>query len=174
VALGHFERKGLPILIEALAHARLPHLRLVVVGGTIPAIAPYRLQAQEANLGDRVIFVGMQEDIRQYLWVSDGFVLPSSYETFSLVSLQAAAAGLPLLVTPLSGVEEYFQNGETGLLLTRSVDGVTSGITEFASLPVEERVSMGQQAQKNVRCYNVKQFAAQWRATYQRYSQEVL
>ena len=99
MALGQFERKGLPLLMQALATAGLDPVKLIVVGGEADLLARYREQAEKLDIGDRVKFVGMQSDVRPFLWCSDVFVFPSLYETFSLVTYEAAAAGLPIVVS---------------------------------------------------------------------------
>jgi UDP-glucose:(heptosyl)LPS alpha-1,3-glucosyltransferase len=48
---------------------------------------------------------------------ADTFVLPTSYETFSLVTYEAAAAGLPLLVTRVSGPDQLINEGVNGTFL---------------------------------------------------------
>ena len=108
VALGQFERKGLPLLLQALGTPGMERVKLIVVGGEADLIARYGGEAKN-QLGDRVKFVGMQSDVRPYLWSSDVFVFPSLYETFSLVTYEAAASGLPIVVSQLYGVEDLLR-----------------------------------------------------------------
>ena len=170
VALGHFERKGLPLLLEALRQSQHSRHKLLVVGGEADLIAAYRGRVERMGLGGRVIFAGMQRDIRPYLWAADAFALPSSYEVFPLVSLEAAAAGLPLSVTPLNGVEEFIRDGKNGVLVECSVSGVTRGIERIISMPPDARRAMGRQAQKDVEAYSVLNFVNAWRNFYMRYA----
>ncbi len=58
-------------------------------------------------------------DVQLVYELADAFVLPSSYETFSLVTFEAAASGLPVLATPVSGVRELIEDGRNGFLITR-------------------------------------------------------
>jgi len=163
VALGHFERKGLPLLLDALGQLQSPRLKLLVVGGEADVVLTYRARADCLGLQQSVIFVGMQQDVRPYLWSAEAFVLPSTYETFSLVAFEAAAAGLPLIVTPFYGVEEFFQDGEHGLLIECSRAGMHLGLTRFLALPSEQRKAMGARIREQVRKYNVENFTAAWR-----------
>src|SRR6202012_3767851 len=96
-------------------------LKLLIVGGREERIRPYKDLSEKFAITDRVVFAGMQKDVRPFLWSSDAFTLPSSYEVFPLVALEAAAACLPLLVTPLNGVEEFLVNGENGILVQQTV-----------------------------------------------------
>src|SRR5260370_24154789 len=123
-ALGHFERKGLPLLLEAIARVARRDLGLIVVGGEERLIAEYKRRVRLLGIQNQVRFVGMQCDLGPYFWAADGFAFPSSYETFSLVSFEAAAAGLPLLVTRLYGVEELLVHGMHGFELPRDPEGI--------------------------------------------------
>ena len=97
VALGQFERKGLPLLLEALSRLPSSRANLIVVGGEPDLIASYRPEVARLGLDRNVVFAGMQSDVRPFFWASDAFAFPSAYETFSLVSYEAAAAGLPVI-----------------------------------------------------------------------------
>jgi glycosyltransferase involved in cell wall biosynthesis len=166
VALGQFERKGLPLLLEALQHVNNPRLKLVVVGGEPDLVAAYQSNAKRLSLDGQVVFTGMQRDVRPYLWSADAFTFPSFYETFSLVSFEAAAAGLPLIVTPLYGVEEFIRDGENGILVEGTLNGITEGIIRFLTLTPEARRAMGEQARRAVEAYNVDSFLYSWRNFY--------
>jgi len=166
VALGHFERKGLPLVLQALVALRDRPLRLWVVGGEPDLIRSWQKRAEGMGIGDKVHFWGMQRDVRPFLWGADVFVFPSAYEIFPLVSLQAAAAGLPLIVTPLYGVEEFMRDGETGFVVERSVKGVAEGLRRFISLSPESRRRMGERAREAVAPYGVEPFVEAWRGFY--------
>lgn len=166
IALGQYERKGMPLILEALKKLRWAKTRLLVVGGEADLIKNYRARVAEMGLHERVTFVGMQQDVRPYLWMSDAFVLPSYYEVFPLVSLEAAAAGLPLMITPLNGVEEFLVDGKNGLLLDRSIEGLERGIIKLMGLPPETRLDMGEQARRDVSKYSVENFILAWQGFY--------
>jgi glycosyltransferase involved in cell wall biosynthesis len=168
VALGQFERKGLPIILEAMKEVGVPNLKLLVVGGAADLISHYQGRVRDLELQDRIVFVGMQQDVRPYLWVSDVFILPSSYETFSLVSFEAAAAGLPLMVSLIYGVEEVLCDGANGVLIERTVEGVAQGIRRFLAMSVEERMAMGARACQDVQSYNIVNFVNAWRGFYEK------
>jgi glycosyltransferase involved in cell wall biosynthesis len=166
VALGHFERKGLPLVLEALKELKSSPVRLWVVGGEADLVRVWRKRVEEMGLGERVSFFGMQQEVRPFLWAADVFVFPSAYEVFPLVSLEAAAAGLPLIVTPLYGVEEFMRDGETGFVVERSVKGVAEGLRRFISLSPESRRRMGEHAREAVAPYGVEPFVEAWRGFY--------
>jgi glycosyltransferase involved in cell wall biosynthesis len=166
VALGHFERKGLPLLLEAMQRMNDQRLRLWVVGGENDLVRSYRQRTARLGLGEQVRYFGMQSDVRAYFWGADGFVLPSRYETFSLVAFQAAAAGLPVIVTPLHGVEEFVQDGHNGFVVEPAVASLQGGLARFMAAPSSQLQEMGTRAQASVQNYGVRNFGAQWSRFY--------
>jgi glycosyltransferase involved in cell wall biosynthesis len=166
VALGHFELKGLRVLLEAVSRNPDGRLKVLVVGGSRSLINEYRQRAVLLGLNGKVVFSGVQKDIRAYLWAADALVLPSLHETFSLVTLEAAAAGLPVLVTKLNGVEDFLRDGENGLLLQRDVSSVSHCLARFAQIPQETRREMGSKAQASVQRYNLSEFVLNWSKLY--------
>jgi glycosyltransferase involved in cell wall biosynthesis len=168
VALGQFERKGLPLLLEALGTPGMERVKLIVVGGEKDLIARYREEAAKYQVGNRVKFAGMQSDVRSYLWSSDFFVFPSLYETFSLVTYEAAASGLPIVVSHLYGVEDLLRDGDNGFLIETSVAGVREGLQRILSLNPAARHAMGQRARLAASACSEEHFIDAWRAFYLR------
>jgi glycosyltransferase involved in cell wall biosynthesis len=166
VALGQFERKGLPLVMQALATPGMERVKLVVVGGEADLIASYQERAAKLQLGDRIKFAGMQKDVRPYLWGSDVFVFPSLYETFSLVTYEAAASGLPIVVSQLHGVEDLVKDGDNGFLIETSVAGVREGLQRLLALSPAERHTMGQKARLAASACSEEHFVEAWRAFY--------
>ncbi len=131
LAVAHnFQLKGVPTLLRALeilAPKRLP-LHAVVVGGKW--FRSWRLWAKARRLP--VTFVGPQPDTVPYYAAADMLVHPSFYDSCSLVLLEAAASGLPLLVSRENGAAELLTNGVEGLLVgrfgRRQVPGRSDGI----------------------------------------------
>jgi glycosyltransferase involved in cell wall biosynthesis len=166
VALGHFERKGLPLVLDAMA-SRLPaNVKLNVVGGESGLIEAYRKKVSDMGLAQRVNFAGMQKDVRPHFWAADAFVLPSVYEVFPLVALEAAAAGIPMIVSPLNGVEEFLRDGANGFLIERSSSGVADGVNRLLALSQAQRDALGARAQQDVRQYSIPAFQEKWREVF--------
>jgi glycosyltransferase involved in cell wall biosynthesis len=166
-ALGNFERKGLRYAIEALQELGAPKARLVVVGGSRGEIREYEKICWEAGVGACVRFVGMQKDIRPYLWSSDAFLFPSSYESFSLVCFQAAAAGLPLIASRVYGVDELMIEGQTGWIVERSAKAIAFAVAQ-ALHNRPQLAAMGQAARQRSLEYGEEKFRARWRALLER------
>lgn len=168
VALGQFERKGLPLLLKAIMMMNDPKIKLLIVGGKLDLIASYQKFVVRNGLDDAVVFAGMQENVEKFFWSADIFVLPSHYEVFPLVALEAAGAGLPLLVTPLHGVEEILCDGENGILIDHTPESISRGIRRFKNLSSEERISMGGRAQHSVKQFKVEKFIESWQVFYEK------
>jgi glycosyltransferase involved in cell wall biosynthesis len=128
VALGDFGRKGLAIGLRALAAAAPSDARLLVVGGTRGEIGVFKRIAETAGIADDVHFVGLQQDVRPYLWLSDAFLFPTIYEAASKAVLQAAAAGLPLIAPRINGIEDVIEHGVNGWFAERTAEGFTEAI----------------------------------------------
>jgi glycosyltransferase involved in cell wall biosynthesis len=165
-ALGQFERKGLPLLIDSLAALAVSRTRLLVIGGEDDLIARYQQRVAEAGIGNRVCFAGMQSDVRPFLWCGDAFALPSAYESFSLATYEAAAAGLPILAPALNGIRDLLRDGENGFLITRDVSSIAHALERLTKLSVKERLLMGHNARQAAMHYSEERFAESWRNLY--------
>lgn len=166
MALGDFQRKGLGLLIQALSQASVStksRIRLLVIGGQEQEIKEYRQLAHAHGVADLMHFAGMQQDVKPFLWASDAFVFPSAYEIFSLAILQAAAAGLPVLVSQgLYGAEEFVVHQDNGWVVPRNHQAL---VDWFEQLPDQAATiaQMGQRAQASVQRYSQTEFGNQWR-----------
>lgn len=169
VALGDFARKGLGLILPALAGLaadQLGRARLLVVGGGEGEIEQYRREAESLGVLGKIHFAGLQKDVRPYLWASDVLAFPSAYEIFSLAILQAAAAGLPPIVSRgLYGAEEFVEHKVNGWVVARDVDGVRTALSDAIS-HIERLTEMSTAAQASVQQYSQSAFVAKWNDLY--------
>jgi glycosyltransferase involved in cell wall biosynthesis len=133
--------KGLAAVIEALALA--PDWDLVVAG-TGDEVR-YRRLADANGVGEAVHWLGLTREIETVYELASAFVLPSSYETFSLVAFEAAASGVPVLATPVSGVRELIRDGENGFLIEAEPRSIAEKLNRLAGDPAL-RARMGSSA----------------------------
>ncbi len=120
-ALGNVRvSKGYDELLRVAARLRASHpaLRFVVAGRSSPALMD-RLLAQRAALGveDRVHFLGFRDDPAAVLNGLDVYLSTSVSEGFSLTTVQAMAAALPVVATRSGGPEEIVTDAHDGLLV---------------------------------------------------------
>ena len=98
-------RKNLDTLLRAMAKIR--DVRLIVAGDV--SGSPYPRLARTLGLEQRVTFLGYRRDIPQLMRAADLFVFPSRYEACSLVLLDAAASGLPVVASRATGGTELLR-----------------------------------------------------------------
>lgn len=176
MALGDFERKGLSQVLDALSRLQRDAAKFVVVviGGQGAEIDSFKSKAAALGVGDCMRFVGMQSDVRPYLWAADLFAFPSLYEIFSLAILQAAAAGLPVMVTQgLYGAEEFVTSGVNGWLVPRDGAAISGLFGQIARGEVD-LAQMGQAARQSVEQYSAQAFVSRWVALYKRLGLEAV
>jgi glycosyltransferase involved in cell wall biosynthesis len=132
---GDWERKGLAVAVEALARAPAWHLAVAGPGDTTPLLAA----ARASRVTERLHFLGRVTDTPRIYAAADAFVLPTAYEAFPLVSLEAAASGLPLLITRVNGVDELLTDGVTGWFIGRDAEDIALRLRDLASDPERAR-----------------------------------
>jgi UDP-glucose:(heptosyl)LPS alpha-1,3-glucosyltransferase len=99
-----FARKGLGFLIEAWPLVAGGAFLLVV--GADRATEKFVRLARELNVGARVVFAGPQPNVESLFHAADAFALPSLFEPFGNVAMEAMASGLPVMTSAFSGVAE--------------------------------------------------------------------
>ena len=102
-----FRRKGLDRLLKAWQSPQLKDTYLIVVGDDAKR-ARYQTLAEEQAEG-RVIFAGRRDDVESYYGAADLLALPAVQEAFGNVILEAAAAGLPAVVSQVVGAAEILK-----------------------------------------------------------------
>ncbi len=124
---GDWKRKGLDLALEAVAQS--PPWQLLVVGDGDRA--GFQARAEALRAGARVHFVGRQVRPAPYLAAADAFVFPSGYEPFGLAMLEAAASGLPLIVTRTEGSDELVRHGENGFVVSREPAAIAAVLADL-------------------------------------------
>jgi UDP-glucose:(heptosyl)LPS alpha-1,3-glucosyltransferase len=160
-----WERKGLEPLIRALASAKA--WDVVVAGGGDRA--RYARIADSLGVGGAVHWLGVKGDVQLVYALGDAFVLPSSYETFSLVTFEAAASGLPLLATPVSGVRELIEDDRNGFLIDRRPQTIALRLGQLGEDPAL-RARLGEGARESALAYSWEQTVAKHERLYRRVS----
>lgn len=110
-----FERKGLAGFLKALALGKNQDQYGIVVGKD-KSLARYEAMAEKLGLQQRVKFTGGVADTRPFYAASDVFVLPTIYEPFGLVCLEALACGLPVVTSTSAGAAELIKDGVNGFV----------------------------------------------------------
>lgn len=150
---GAWPRKGLSVAIEGLARAARTStdLQLWVVGPGNPE--KYRDVLEREAVADRVRFFGPREDTERFYRAADLFVLPTLYETFCLAAYEAAASGLPVVATPVGGIDELVGDGAAGIAVERAAESVAAALARLAG-DARLRARMGEIAHERAQGFS--------------------
>ena len=113
----NFRRKGLDLVLRALRRVdlRQARARLLVVGaGRRWLFGPLALLL---GVSDWVTFAGASQEVEKFYGAADVFVLPTRYDPFAAVCLEAMACGLPVITTMMNGAAELIETGRSGFVL---------------------------------------------------------
>lgn len=164
------ESKGYEHFVRAarLVSDSVPQARFVAIGDVHSSISSSLVSLQrELGLESRFSFVGFRRDVDRVLADLDVFVLSSISEGFSLATIEAMAAGKPVVVTRCGGPEEIVDDRVTGLLvppadppaLAASIcellndPGLASALGQRAQAMVRNRFSLSQMIREYTRVY---------------------
>jgi N-acetyl-alpha-D-glucosaminyl L-malate synthase BshA len=130
-------------VIEVFARvARVLPARLLMIGDG-PDRSAAEFLALRLGIGDRVDFVGKQENVNELLPLADLMLMPSEMESFGLAALEAMACRVPAVATRVGGVPELIDDGVNGLLFeVGDVDSMAEGaISILSDAALLERMS---------------------------------
>jgi D-inositol-3-phosphate glycosyltransferase len=173
--------KGVDTLIRAMVCLKLndPEVRvhLAIIGGE-PEASPLQMSAEMARLqklcdelalDQTVVFMGKrdQDKLPYYYSAAEVLVMPSHYESFGMVALEAMACGTPVIASEVGGLGFLVHNGETGYTIP---DGDPDVLCEKLSMLLNDaslRKAMGQRAAQYAQSYTWDKIAAQIMNVYQ-------
>ena len=158
-----WQRKGLDIAIEALAGVADPNTQLWVAGKDDPR--RWRALAAHHGVESRTRFLGERSDLECYYAAADGFLLPTRYDAFGLVCLEAAAAGLPVVTSKNAGAAELFES--CGEVVHASEDAMAYARVMNDLARPDKRAELGARALVMARQHDWSQHVARLRALYQ-------
>lgn len=167
-------QKGHRFLLEAMSDVvrHEPTVKLLVVGhDTFGLRSELGSLSSALGLNQHIVFTGFRSDVDRILARLDLLVLPSLWEGFGLVLLEAMAAGAPIVATTVGPIPEIVVHGETGLLVPPgSSNALASAIVSLARDP-DLRARMGIAGRKRLETH----FTADQmiRATEQLYEEEL-
>jgi glycosyltransferase involved in cell wall biosynthesis len=131
--------KRLDLLIDAMkrAHRSLPPYVLRIAGGVDGDCHDYAADLRRQSECLPIEWLGVAEDVAAFLGDLDLFVLVAEPAGCPNASLEAMAAGLPVVATDAGGMAEQVEPGVTGLLVGRDdVEGLAAAVLEAASDPI--------------------------------------
>jgi glycosyltransferase involved in cell wall biosynthesis len=170
-AIGTLEqRKGHRYLIEAIGVLAAPpaslKLKCFIVGqGSVHKV----LQGEIAVIRslERIKLLGRVDDVRELLWASDIFAMPSLKEGLGVAALEAMASNLPVIASDVGGLHEVVNDGRTGIIVppanSKQIASAIQRLAESDGL----RTQMGAAARARVvDNYSMEKMAARTLALY--------
>jgi L-malate glycosyltransferase len=148
-----------------IAIDRRPDLRFWIAGEG-PLRSELEAERDALQLGDRMRFLGFREDVIDLLAAADLFCVSSYLEGMGTSTLDAMAAGLPVVATRVGGIPEIVTHGVTGLLVPpRDPEALAGALLTLAADPsVRER--MGREARIKVMAFSADRTAERTREAY--------
>jgi len=166
--VGRIERlKGLDTLIEAMACVQLKDdsrpVHLAIIGGD-PSVSREQMTAEMSRLKDlcealgldqSVVFLGRrdQDKLPYYYSAAEVVVMPSHYESFGMVALEAMACGTPVIASEVGGLAYLVRDGETGFTIPAEEPEKLCDKLSWLLNDEELHVKMSQQAAAYARDY---------------------
>jgi len=115
-----FVRKGLVFVLRAL-HLLPKDYKLLVIGRD-RRFKQFQRLVSELDLKESVFFLGVRRDIINFYQAADVFVLPTIYDPFANVCLEAMACGLPVITTTANGAAEIIEEGKNGFIMNFPIE----------------------------------------------------
>jgi UDP-glucose:(heptosyl)LPS alpha-1,3-glucosyltransferase len=115
-----WRNKGVPVLLDALAHLRDLPIGLLIVSREDQSSC--RRLVTEKKLDDRVLFLPPRKDIEFYYAAADAYAGPSLQESYGIPPAEAMACGLPVIVSAAAGVSEIVTDDVDAMVLDDPID----------------------------------------------------
>ena len=158
--------KGLDLALTALSE--LPDEFCYVIAGQGPEEAVLKQQAMALGIAERVKFIGWTDNISQYCYLSDAFLVPSNREPFGSVLLEAWSHRLPLISSDSEGAQAITTADQNALLFKRGdSDELKQQILTLFSDPALQTQLIEQGFKEYQSRYTTQSVLGQYVALYQ-------
>lgn len=147
-----FRRKGLEYAIRAVD--RVPSARLAVVG------------EGSATRHPRVLMLGRRTDVAHLYAAADALILPTLYDPFPNVTLEAMASGIPIIVSRVAGVSEILDGDSIVVEEPTDIDALAAAVRRLEDPAV--RRPMGEAARRKALQFPVQRVVEETLAVYER------
>jgi UDP-glucose:(heptosyl)LPS alpha-1,3-glucosyltransferase len=161
---GEFEQRGLDLAVDLLEP--LKDLSLLVLGGRVEDLKPFRDRARAAATADRLYHIRHTDQPAAFLAAADVFLLPRAGDGFPLAVLEAIATGLPVLVAASPATRELLDDSGAGLLLEPELKAFEEALGRLLREPAE-RLKMGQAAAELSKQYDWDRLVERFEQAFQ-------
>jgi glycosyltransferase involved in cell wall biosynthesis len=168
--------KGYDYFLQAASEVarRVPEAMFLAIGQAKNGeLEELRAQVRRLSLEERFAFLGFRRDVPEILAELDLFVLSSVREGFSLATVEAMAAGKPVVATRSGGPEEIVDHPRTGLLVpAQDAGALAAGIYELLRDPARAK-AMGRAAREKAALdFSAEAMIRRYEALYERVLKE--
>lgn len=172
----NFELKRLDLVLKGMAavinkEKKKSNLKLLVVGKGDEK--GFKGLLQDLGISMQVIFAGITREVEKYYMAADIFAMPSIFDTFGLVVLEAMAAGLPVIISENVGARDLVKQGLNGFILPEdpSVSEIATSLSFL--LDPKKRKLMGDNGRRVARLHTWDKTAEQVAHLYRRFGNGV-
>ena len=160
-----FRRKGLDLLLTALQKAQPLDFKLLVIG------KDKKEAFTRAASPEKVLFLGPQRQIEWYYHGCDLFVLPTRYDAFANVCLEAMACGRPVITSNANGASEVISHGRDGFVID---DADTDQLAHWISECTQARLrgKIGDRARSTALKFTRQRYMSQLLDLYRKVQKE--
>ncbi|HZW36453.1 MAG: glycosyltransferase [Deltaproteobacteria bacterium] len=145
------KEKRLDRLLNAFGALSRKHGNLwLLLAGEGPTRKELERLADSLGVRERVMFLGLADNVPELLQASDLFVLPSDREGLSVSLTEAMSTGLVCIASNVSGSNEVIRDGENGFLVDPSDEGVLNGIGKALTLDGPARTRIARNARNTI------------------------
>ena len=148
------ERKGCFLVLDALKEllSQGKSIQYRIVGRDNYS----KIQSYAASIGveHAVQFLPPRsgDGLIEQFQAADAFILPTFYESFGLVGMEALSCGVPLIATQVGGIEDYLKDGEVGMFCLRNSKDIQAKVAYLIDHP-DQRVKIAQSARLHAQTY---------------------
>ncbi|MBI3097392.1 MAG: glycosyltransferase [Planctomycetes bacterium] len=161
-------QKGHSDLLDALSRISPPPPVMAALIGAGPLEGELKSKAKSLGIEDRVRFLGFCPEAPELIAGADALVLPSRWEGFGMVLLEAMRVGVPIVATRVGAIPEVVADGETGRLVPAGdPPALAAAIREVVDDP-RKGAAWGEAGRRRLRLHFTREKMCEaWAETYQ-------
>jgi len=162
--------KNLEMQIRLVRYLKtyIPNIKLVIAARILPYAETLRSLAEQLEVSERIVFLGLRKDVPDLLRASDIFLLTSYTEGASLAILEAMAAGLPVIASDVGGNGRLIDHGKNGLLFdVNDLECLANHVLDLYKHPFNRQL-LGTAAKSKARNYSVESMVRGYEMVYER------
>lgn len=162
----HVEVKGCCDLILAIEELK-NHINIkLLISGDGPKKNEYIHLVNKLGLNKKILFLGYIPDIKWFYSIIDCFVIPSHYEPFGIVTLEAQAMGIPILSANVEALNEIVLDKKTGLLFESKNDKDLAEKIKLLYADKNFKETLTKNALEYIKNYSIEKYLINLEETY--------